>query len=119
MSDDPPPIRDGLVLRICSGQSCGGYAGRLEAAAREHIRAQGLEAEVALASHSCFGRCFRGPNLAVERWRDGRRNDQAMLALMLERKHPDLRMESGVRPEDVPKLIDWHLAAWRRHLAKR
>lgn len=105
-------IKDGIVLRICRGPTCAKHAAALESASREHIEAMRIGGVVGIAEEICFGRCAMAPNLLVERWREGHRNEQAMLSLMMGVDHPDMRFESGVRPKEVPALIDWHLRAW-------
>jgi (2Fe-2S) ferredoxin len=109
-----PAIKDGLVLRVCRGHTCGSASDEIEKRLREVIDEQNLNEQVGLASEACFGRCFFGPNILVERWRDGHRNERAMMQLMMMQKHPDLRWEHNVRPEDVPKLLRWHLNSWRK-----
>ena len=107
-------IRDGIVLRICTGHACGRRWRELDEALRALLEARGLTAEVGIAHQPCFGRCALGPNIVVERWRGGHRNDKAMLAMAMGAKHPDMRFEHGVAPADLPELVSWHLDAWRR-----
>lgn len=115
MAQEPNSVvRDGIVLRICRGPSCGHLAPDLERAALSYIEQKGLQEHVGLAKEFCFGRCSMGPNMVVERWRDGARNDKAMFSLMMNIPHPDLQPEHGLRPADIPRLIDSHLRAWRR-----
>ncbi|MBW2732638.1 MAG: (2Fe-2S) ferredoxin domain-containing protein [Deltaproteobacteria bacterium] len=106
-------VKDGLVLRICRGHQCGKHADAIEAKARETIAAEGLEDEVHIDEEACFGKCFLGPNILVERWRNGARNEKAVFAMMMNQKHADARFEHQVRAEDMPKLIRWHLRAYR------
>lgn len=113
MSQRDDSIQNGLVLRVCHGHSCGRDADEIEARIRREIAEKGLAGEVGVAREACFGRCFFGPNILVERWRDGRRNEQAMMQLMMMQKHPDMRWEHDVRAEDVPKIVRWHLKSWR------
>lgn len=112
--DNEAPLTDGLVLRICRGLSCSRHSEAIEAAARAVIEKRGLAGTVAIAHEACFGRCFAGPNILVERWRDGRANEQAQLTLMMGLDHPDLRFEQGVIPDDLPGLVRRHLRAYRR-----
>lgn len=107
-------LRDGLILRICRGHNCGKRADALEKEARDFIAAEGLEEEIEVGEEACFGKCFLGPNILVERWRNGVRNEKAMFAVMMNQKHPDMRFEHQVLPEDVPKMIRWHIRAFRR-----
>jgi hypothetical protein len=62
---------------------------------------------------ACFGKCFLGPNILVERWRGGRRNETAMFALMLGQQHSDLQFEHQVEPSQIGVLVESHLSAWR------
>ncbi len=112
--DDVTPIDDGIVLRICRGLSCGRSSEAIESAAREAIAKSGVEDEVGILHEACFGRCFAGPNILVERWRRGRPNEQAMLALMMNQPHPDMRFEQGVAAEDLRGIIRRHLRDDRR-----
>jgi len=107
-------IRDGLVVRICQGPSCAHLARGLEEAARRHIEAKGLADKIGIATEACFGRCSMAPNVLFERWRDGRRNDKAMVALMMNVPHPDMTIEHGVHADDLPLLIAAHYRAWLR-----
>ena len=107
-------IKDGIVLRFCRGHSCGKHVKELEAAARRYIEANGLDDVVGIADQSCYGKCFMGPNILVERWSGGTRNEKAMLSLMMGVDHPDMRYEHGTMVDDLPKLIRWHLRQWRR-----
>jgi hypothetical protein len=111
-------IRDGIVVRICEGPSCAHRTQLLEETAREHLDKRQLNENVALAREACFGRCGMGPNVLFERWRDGQRNEKAMVSLMMNLPHPDMQLESGVRPEELPLLIDAHVRAWRRAAAR-
>lgn len=108
------PVEDGIVLRICRGLSCSRKSEAIEQAARAAIAKGGLEGEVGVLHESCFGRCFAGPNVLIERWRGGRPNEQAMLALMMNQPHPDMRFEQGVAPEDMRGIIRRHLRDFRR-----
>ena len=108
------PIKDGLVLRICHGHACGRRSAQLETAVRDHIADKRLGDRIGVDREACFGRCFMGPNILVERWTDGQRNNQAMLSVMLGSVHPDMVYEHGVNVDDVPKLIRWHLRKWQR-----
>ena len=111
-------IKNGIVLRICCGFSCGEHAEALHRAACRTIDDRNLGQEVGLDEQSCYGKCFAGPNILVERWRDGQRNESALLAIMLGRPHDDLVYEEGVIVDDIPNLIRRHHAAWRRSLEK-
>ena len=104
---------DGIVLRVCRGHKCGKFATALEAAIREVIASDNLDGEVGLAQEACFGKCFIGPNILVERWRNGKRNEQAMFAVMMNQNHDDARFEHGIAPEDVPKMLRWHVRKLR------
>lgn len=109
------PLKDGVVVRICRGPSCAHAAPRLEAAARAHIAKRKLDEEIQVEHECCFGRCSMAPNIVFERWRDGSRNEKAMLSLIMNLFHPDMQPEHGVRPAEVPRLIDAHHRAWRRN----
>jgi (2Fe-2S) ferredoxin len=108
------PIADGIVLRICRGLSCSRHSEAIERAAREAIAKSKVEGEVGVLHESCFGRCFAGPNVLIERWRRGRANEQAMIALMMNQPHPAMSFEQGVAAEDVRGIIRRHLRADRK-----
>ncbi len=109
-------IRDGIVFRICTGHACGRRWRAIDARLREVIAERSLAGEVGVAHQPCFGRCALGPNVVVERYRGGLRNEKAMLAVAMGAKHPDMRFEHGVAPEDLDEMVRWHHAAWRRSL---
>jgi|GEM_PF-3391604 hypothetical protein len=106
-------LTDGILLRICRGPTCGKRSDEIAASARSHIEANGLGDRVEIDWQSCFGRCTIGPTLLVEHWRNGRPNENAMLAIMLGTGHPDMCFEQTVKATDVPQLIDRQLEDWQ------
>ena len=105
-------IKNGIVLRVCRGHACGHASNALEQAIRSGIEDKGLQEWVGIAFEACYGRCFMGPNILVERWRDGHRNEKALMALMVNVDHPDLQFACGVTVEDIPRLIAHYLKGW-------
>lgn len=103
--EEKPKISDGIILRICTGLSCGRHSDALEKAANQAIENANLSHLVGIEHESCFGRCFAGPNVAVERWRKGKLSEEAMLALMTMGSHEDIEIEQGVKPEDLKGII--------------
>ena len=114
---EDPVVENGLLIRICEGPTCGKRYEKLKLAVEKYVEEQQLEDSVVHTRQYCFGRCSLGPNLAVEHWREGKLDERARLALMSNRKHPDISLELGVRSEDIPALIRAHLRAWKRQQA--
>lgn len=111
-------LQNGILLRICRGPTCGKKSGEIEAAAKQHIADHNLQESVEIAWQSCFGRCSLGPTVLIEHWRDGRPNDNAMLAIMLGTAHPDMRFEQAVKVADIPALIDSQLLNWQHTMGR-
>ena len=109
-----PPVAEGIVLRVCRGHTCGKRAGEIQQAIADHVREKGLEGLVGLAEQSCYGKCFLGPNLLVERHHGGQRDERALVRLMIGMPTPELRYENSVVTAEIPKIIRWHLRSWRK-----
>lgn len=101
-------LTNGFVLRVCRGPGCGHLADGLREAAEQEIAARQLSDVLAVMQDYCFGRCGLGPNVLVERWRDGKRNERALVALMLGERHPDAYLIHGARPADVRRAVARH-----------
>lgn len=112
---DEPKLTEGLVFRICNGNTCAPRGGgAIERAARQYVKRRGLQDEVAIARQYCFGRCQTGPNVLIERWRDGKPNDGALRGVLaLNQTHPDAVFELAVSADAIEPIIDRHLNAWR------
>ncbi len=111
-----PPISDGLVFRVCRGPTCGRQGERLGRALARYLEEHGHLAFATQQWQSCFGRCAKGPNLQVERWREGALGEEAKLRVMLGGSHPDCRLESGVTESALPGLVERHV---KRYLASQ
>ncbi|MBK8479853.1 MAG: (2Fe-2S) ferredoxin domain-containing protein [Proteobacteria bacterium] len=106
-------IKDRFVIRVCRGPGCGHLSPPLRAAAESEIAARELGDVVEVTDDYCFGRCGMGPNVLVERWRDGKRNERALVALMLGERHPDAYLIHGARPAEVRRAVERHGAELR------
>lgn len=105
-------IENGLVIRVCRGHTCGKRADDLMAAAEQFIIDNDLAERMCVVEQICFGRCSLGPNVLVERWRAGQRNERALFAMMMGESHEDMRLEHGIRAADIPKMLAWHWDAY-------
>lgn len=99
---------NGFVLRVCRGPGCSHLSQDLREAAEQEIAARELGDVMAVLDDYCFGRCGLGPNVLVERWREGKRNERALVALMLGERHPDAYLLYGARPADVRRAVARH-----------
>lgn len=104
-----PQLQEGLVFRVCHGPSCNGEGEALGAQLTSYIEDHGHSDVAAQDWQSCFGRCTQGPNIMVERWRNGGLSDDAKLAVMLGGGHPDCRFEHDVKRAEIPALVERHL----------
>ncbi len=105
----PPPFADGLVFRVCRGPTCDGRGEALAARLAAYLTDQGHESMAVQAWQSCFGRCADGPNIVVERWRQGKLSEDAKIAAMLGGTHPDYRFEHEATEAQIPTLVERHL----------
>ena len=105
-------MRDGIVLRICRGESCGLSSGPVIDAARQHAEQPALCGRVAVEEVTCLSSCPLGPNILVERWRGGKRNDRAVIEVLRGGQHPDAMLVHDARADDVTAMIDWFVEAW-------
>jgi len=98
---------------ICRGPECGEVceSQRLHAAFVQEIRRAGLDARVELGWQSCFGRCRQAPNVMVREVRPGERS--FLLAVAPVFAGPGAALYSGVKLEDVPRIVREHVLAGR------
>jgi NADH:ubiquinone oxidoreductase subunit E len=105
---------NGFALRVCRGTDCNLLSDPLLAAAKKTIADGGLEKTVGVEESGCLSRCGMGPNILVERWRDGQRNEEALMMVLADgQKHDDIFVVNQARPDEMAQMINWFLKHWK------
>ena len=96
---------------MCRGPNCGKTS--LPIIERAERRAAELgDARLRVEQASCFAHCPLGPNILVERWRHGRRDERAVHDVLGGRKAGDAILVHFANLDEIDAMIDYLLSTW-------